>query len=192
MPMLRRVDWEKYKAGSCGIAVPGCPVQVFSDAPGNVGELLVKGDNVMLGYYKNPNATRDVIDPEGWFHTGDLGTIDKQGYIYIKGRSKNMILGPSGQNIYPEEIEDMYMNLPLVSEVLVVERERKLVALVYPDYDAGKSAGLNQQQVLAHLEDDRKKINEMLPGYSQISKLEIRTEEFEKTPKRSIRRGLYK
>ena len=179
-------------AGSCGIAVPGCPVQVFSDAPGNVGELLVKGDNVMLGYYKNPNATRDVIDPEGWFHTGDLGTIDKQGYIYIKGRSKNMILGPSGQNIYPEEIEDMYMNLPLVSEVLVVERERKLVALVYPDYDAGKSAGLNQQQVLAHLEDDRKKINEMLPGYSQISKLEIRTEEFEKTPKRSIRRGLYK
>ena len=191
-PLISYVDWEKYKAGSCGIAVPGCPVQVFSDAPGNVGELLVKGDNVMLGYYKNPNATRDVIDPEGWFHTGDLGTIDKQGYIYIKGRSKNMILGPSGQNIYPEEIEDMYMNLPLVSEVLVVERERKLVALVYPDYDAGKSAGLNQQQVLAHLEDDRKKINEMLPGYSQISKLEIRTEEFEKTPKRSIRRGLYK
>ncbi len=191
-PLISYVDWEKYKAGSCGIAIPGCPVQVFSDAPGNVGELLVKGDNVMLGYYKNPNATRDVIDPEGWFHTGDLGTIDKQGYIYIKGRSKNMILGPSGQNIYPEEIEDMYMNLPLVSEVLVVERERKLVALVYPDYDAGKSAGLNQQQVLAHLEDDRKKINEMLPGYSQVSKLEIRTEEFEKTPKRSIRRGLYK
>ena len=93
---------------------------LFSDAPGNVGELLVKGDNVMLGYYKNPNATRDVIDPEGWFHTGDMGTIDKQGYIYIKGRCKNMILGPSGQNIYPEEIEDMYMNQPLVSEVLVV------------------------------------------------------------------------
>ena len=116
----------------------------------------------------------------------------KQGYIYIKGRSKNMILGPSGQNIYPEEIEDMYMNLPLVSEVLVVERDRKLVALVFPDYEAGKTAGLNQQQVLAHLEDDRKKINEILPGYSQIAKLEIRTEEFEKTPKRSIRRGLYK
>ncbi|MBR4594506.1 MAG: AMP-binding protein, partial [Bacteroidaceae bacterium] len=191
-PLISYVDWEKYKAGSCGIAIPGCPVEVFSDAPGNVGELLVKGDNVMLGYYKNPNATRDVIDPEGWFHTGDLGTIDKQGYIYIKGRSKNMILGPSGQNIYPEEIEDMYMNLPMVSEVLVVERDRKLVALVFPDYDAGKSAGLNQQQVLAHLEEDRKKINEMLPGYSQVAKLEIRTEEFEKTPKRSIRRGLYK
>jgi len=191
-PLISYVDWEKYRAGSCGIAIPGCPVEVFSDAPGNIGELLVRGDNVMLGYYKNPNATRDVIDPEGWFHTGDLGTIDKQGYIYIKGRSKNMILGPSGQNIYPEEIEDMYMNLQLVSEVLVVERDRKLVALVFPDYEAGKAAGLNQQQVLAHLEDDRKKINEMLPGYSQVSKLEIRTEEFEKTPKRSIRRGLYK
>ena len=191
-PLISYVDWEKYKPGSCGIAVDGCPVEVFSDSPDNIGELLVKGDNVMLGYYKNPNATRDVIDPEGWFHTGDLGTIDKQGYIYIKGRSKNMILGPSGQNIYPEEIEDMYMNLPLVSEVLVVERDRKLVALVFPDYEAGKTAGLNEQQVLAKLEDDRKKINEILPGYSQVAKLEIRTEEFEKTPKRSIRRGLYK
>ena len=191
-PLISYVDWEKYKAGSCGIAVPGCPVEVFSDAPGNVGELLVKGDNVMLGYYKNPNATRDVIDPEGWFHTGDMGTIDKQGYIYIKGRCKNMILGPSGQNIYPEEIEDLYMNQQLVSEVLIVERERKLVALVLPDYDAGKAAGLNEQQVLAQLEEDRKKINTMLPGYSQVSKLEIRTEPFERTPKRSIRRFLYK
>ena len=191
-PLISYVDWEKYKAGSCGIAVPGCPVEVFSDAPGNVGELLVKGDNVMLGYYKNPNATRDVIDPEGWFHTGDMGTIDKQGYIYIKGRCKNMILGPSGQNIYPEEIEDLYMNQQLVSEVLIVERERKLVALVLPEYDAGKAAGLNEQQVLAQLEEDRKKINAMLPGYSQVSKLEIRTEPFERTPKRSIRRFLYK
>jgi len=191
-PLISYVDWEKYKPGSCGIAVDGCPVEVFSDAPGNIGELLVKGDNVMLGYYKNPNATRDVIDPEGWFHTGDMGTIDKQGYIFIKGRCKNMILGPSGQNIYPEEIEDMYMNLQLVSEVLVVDRERKLVALVLPDYDAGKSAGLNEQQVLAKLEEERKKINEMLPGYSQVSKLEIRTEPFERTPKRSIRRFLYK
>jgi long-chain acyl-CoA synthetase len=191
-PLISYVDWEKYKAGSCGIAVPGCPVEVFSDAPGNVGELLVKGDNVMLGYYKNPNATRDVIDPEGWFHTGDMGTIDKQGYIYIKGRCKNMILGPSGQNIYPEEIEDLYMNQQLVSEVLIVERERKLVALVLPDYDAGKAASLNEQQVLAQLEEDRKKINTMLPGYSQVSKLEIRTEPFERTPKRSIRRFLYK
>ena len=157
-----------------------------------MGELLVKGDNVMLGYYKNPNATRDVIDPEGWFHTGDMGTIDKQGYIYIKGRCKNMILGPSGQNIYPEEIEDMYMNQPMVSEVLIVDRERKLVALVLPDYEAGKAAGLNEQQVLARLEEDRKKINDMLPAYSQVSKLEIRTEPFERTPKRSIRRFLYK
>ncbi len=191
-PLISYIDWEKYKAGSCGVAVPGCPVEVFSTAPGEMGELLVKGDNVMLGYYKNPNATRDVIDPEGWFHTGDMGTIDKQGYIYIKGRCKNMILGPSGQNIYPEEIEDMYMNQPMVSEVLIVDRERKLVALVLPDYEAGKAAGLNEQQVLARLEEDRKKINDMLPAYSQVSKLEIRTEPFERTPKRSIRRFLYK
>lgn len=191
-PLISYVDWEKYKAGSCGVAVPGCPVEVFSTAPGEMGELLVKGDNVMLGYYKNPNATRDVIDPEGWFHTGDMGTIDKQGYIYIKGRCKNMILGPSGQNIYPEEIEDMYMNQPMVSEVLIVDRDRKLVALVLPDYEAGKAAGLNEQQVLARLEEDRKKINDMLPAYSQVSKLEIRTEPFERTPKRSIRRFLYK
>lgn len=191
-PLISYIDWEKYKAGSCGVAVPGCPVEVFSTAPGEMGELLVKGDNVMLGYYKNPNATRDVIDPEGWFHTGDMGTIDKQGYIYIKGRCKNMILGPSGQNIYPEEIEDMYMNQPMVSEVLIVDRDRKLVALVLPDYEAGKAAGLNEQQVLARLEEDRKKINDMLPAYSQVSKLEIRTEPFERTPKRSIRRFLYK
>ena len=191
-PLISYIDWEKYKAGSCGVAVPGCPVEVFSTAPGEMGELLVKGDNVMLGYYKNPNATRDVIDPEGWFHTGDMGTIDKQGYIYIKGRCKNMILGPSGQNIYPEEIEDMYMNQPMVSEVLIVDRERKLVALVLPDYEAGKAAGLNEQQVLARLEEDRKKINDMLPAYSQVSKLEIRTEPCERTPKRSIRRFLYK
>ena len=191
-PLISYIDWEKYKAGSCGVAVPGCPVEVFSTAPGEMGELLVKGDNVMLGYYKNPNATRDVIDPEGWFHTGDMGTIDKQGYIYIKGRCKNMILGPSGQNIYPEEIEDMYMNQPMVSEVLIVDRERKLVALVLPDYEAGKAAGLNEQQVLARLEEDIKKINDMLPAYSQVSKLEIRTEPFERTPKRSIRRFLYK
>lgn len=191
-PLISYIDWEKYRAGSCGVAIPGCPVEVFSTAPGEMGELLVKGDNVMLGYYKNPNATRDVIDPEGWFHTGDMGTIDKQGYIYIKGRCKNMILGPSGQNIYPEEIEDMYMNQPMVSEVLVVDRDRKLVALVLPDYEAGKAAGLNEQQVLARLEEDRKKINDMLPAYSQVAKLEIRTEPFERTPKRSIRRFLYK
>jgi len=191
-PLISYQDWEQYKAGSCGVAIPGCTVEVFSDAPGNVGELLVKGDNVMLGYYKNPNATRDVIDPEGWFHTGDMGTIDKQGNIFIKGRCKNMILGPSGQNIYPEEIEDFYANKPMVSEVLVVERQGKLVALVLPDYEAGKAAGLSEEQVLARLEEDRKAVNELLPAYSQVSKLEIRTEPFERTPKRSIRRFLYK
>lgn len=191
-PLISYQDCDKYKAQSCGVAIPGCRVEVFSDSPDSVGELLVKGDNVMLGYYKNPNATRDVIDPEGWFHTGDIGTIDRHGNIYIKGRCKNMILGPSGQNIYPEEIEDLYANIKYLQEVLVVARDRKLVALVLPDYEAGKSAGLNSQQVLAQLEEGRKKVNEMLPLYAQVAKLEIRTEPFERTPKKSIRRFLYK
>ena len=192
-PLISYVDWEKYRRGSCGVAIPGTQVDVFSNnRKNNVGELLVKGDNVMLGYYKNPNATRDVIDPEGWFHTGDMGTIDRQGNIFIKGRCKNMILGPSGQNIYPEEIEDIVNNVKYVAESLVVDRSGKLVALIVPDYEAGKSDGLTGEQVRKSLDDSRKTINEQLPNYSQLSKMEYRSEPFEKTPKKSIRRFLYK
>jgi long-chain acyl-CoA synthetase len=158
-----------------------------------VGELLVKGDNVMLGYYKNPNATRDVIDPEGWYHTGDMGLIDRQGNIFIKGRCKDMILGPSGQNIYPEELEEVINNnVKYVTESLVVDRKHRLVALIVPDFEAGKADGLTAKQIREHIVDSRKEINEQLPMYSQISKIEIRTEPFEKTPKNSIRRFLYK
>jgi long-chain acyl-CoA synthetase len=152
----------------------------------------VKGPNVMLGYYKNPNATRDVIDPEGWYHTGDMGLIDKDGNIYIKGRCKNMILGPSGQNIYPEEIEDHLDNMPYVVESLVVERNHKLVALVLPDRDAAYSEGLKDEDIEKRLEENRKTLNELLPTYSQVSEIEIRKEPFERTPKKSIRRFLYK
>ena len=192
-PLVSYADWERYAPGSCGVPIAGCTVSVFSDNPSsNVGELLVKGDNVMLGYYKNPNATRDAIDPEGWFHTGDMGLIDGNGNIFIKGRCKNMILGPSGQNIYPEEIEDMINNLPLVVENLVVERDRKLVALVLPDFEAMKAAGLSSLDLAAKMEDERRRLNGLLPSYSQISKFQIRTEPFERTPKNSIRRFLYK
>jgi long-chain acyl-CoA synthetase len=193
-PLISYVDWEKYKRGSCGVAMTGCTVDVFSDnRRDNVGELLVKGDNVMLGYYKNPNATRDVIDPEGWYHTGDMGLIDRQGNIFIKGRCKDMILGPSGQNIYPEELEEVINNnVKYVTESLVVDRKHRLVALIVPDFEAGKADGLTAKQIREHIVDSRKEINEQLPMYSQISKIEIRTEPFEKTPKNSIRRFLYK
>lgn len=192
-PLISYSDWQKYKPGSCGVAIEGTQVDVFSeDKTKDVGELLVKGDNVMLGYYKNPNATRDVIDPEGWYHTGDMGLVDKAGNIFIKGRSKNMILGASGQNIYPEELEDMINNLPYVEESLVVGRGTRLVALVLPNYEAGCQDGLTDEQVLTSLEEGKKHVNSLLPSYSQIAEFEIRTEPFERTPKRSIRRFLYK
>lgn len=192
-PLISYCDWEKYRQGSCGIALPDTIVDVFSeDKSKEVGELLVKGDNVMLGYYKNPNATRDVIDPEGWYHTGDMGLVDKNGNIFIKGRCKNMILGASGQNIYPEELEDMINNLPYVEESLVVDRGHRLVALVLPSYEAGCQDGLTDEQVLLALEEGKKQVNALLPAYSQIAEFEIRTEPFERTPKKSIRRFLYK
>lgn len=192
-PLIAYSDWEDYKQGSCGVFIPGTQVDIFSsDKTREVGEILVKGPNVMLGYYKNPNATRDVIDPEGWYHTGDMGLIDKDGHIYIKGRCKNMILGPSGQNIYPEEIEDHLDNMPYVVESLIVERNHKLVALVLPDRDAAYSEGLKDEDIEKHLEENRKTLNELLPTYSQVSEIEIRKEPFERTPKKSIRRFLYK
>lgn len=185
-------DWRTFRLGSCGKAVDRIELKIDSSDPKRiVGEILVRGANVMQGYYKNKEATAAALDPEGWLHTGDLGILDESGYLYIKGRSKNMILGPSGQNIYPEEIEDKLNIMPYVAESLVVEHEGKLVALIYPDFEAAKAAKLSDETLTRQLEHNRKQLNEILPGYSQISRIRIRQEEFEKTPKRSIKRYLY-
>jgi long-chain acyl-CoA synthetase len=156
-----------------------------------VGEIMVKGENVMLGYYKNEEATKAIFTEDGWMRTGDLGVIDKQGNIFIRGRSKNMILGPSGQNIYPEEIEDKVNNLPYVIESVVVSRDNKLVALVYIDTEA-IAKEQPEKKAAEIMEQNRLAVNKIMPGYCGISAFEIVKEEFEKTPKRSIKRFLYK
>jgi long-chain acyl-CoA synthetase len=167
-------------------------VKILSKDPQHeVGEIVCRGMNVMLGYYKNPEATAAVLDKEGWLHTGDLGVIDAEGNLFIKGRSKNMLLGPSGQNIYPEEIEEKINSLPYVSESIVVQREDKLVALIHPDYDEATLNHLDEADVTRIMEENRVALNPQLPAYAQITKVEIFKEEFEKTPKKSIRRFLY-
>lgn len=192
-PLLSYDDWQTFKQGSCGKAVPRVELRIDSDDPQHVvGEILAKGDCVMTGYYKNPEATAAALDKEGWLHTGDLGLIDADGYLFIKGRCKNMILGPSGQNIYPEEIEDRLNNMMYVTESIVVEQEGKLVALVYPDFDAVNADQISDTDLPKILETNLKELNHLLPAYSQISKIKIYNEEFEKTPKRSIKRFLYK
>ena len=145
----------------------------------------------MLGYYKNEEATRETLDSEGWYHTGDLGTMDYDGNVFINGRSKNMLLGPSGQNIYPEEIEDKLNSMAMVVESVVVQRDNKLVGLVYPDYDEAKNMNFNEADIVNIMEQNRTQLNEQLPAYEKITEIEIRKEEFEKTPKRSIKRFLY-
>lgn len=191
-PIIAYASHDEIRIGSCGKIVKRLQLQINSEDPYTVpGEILVKGENVMLGYYKNEEATEAVIEEDGWMHTGDLGVIDREGFIYIKGRSKNMILGPSGQNIYPEEIENRLNNLPFVSESLVVESNSRLVALVFPDADAVKSQGLKDEELHRHFEKKRHEINKQLPTFCQISALKIRNEEFEKTPKKSIKRFLY-
>lgn len=191
-PAISYDDWKTFKPGSCGKAVDRMEIRInSSDSENIVGEILVRGSNIMDGYYKNPEATKATIDPDGWLHTGDLGIIDKQGYLFIKGRSKNMILGPSGQNIYPEEIEDRLNALPYVSESLVVEYDAKLIAHVYPDYEQAKKDKISEEALKKIMEDNRKLANTMLPMYSQIARLKVRETEFEKTPKRSIKRYLY-
>ena len=192
-PIIGYADWKEYKLGSCGKAVPRMEVKIDSEDPEHVvGEILTRGDNVMLGYYKNPEATAQVLDKDGWMHTGDLGIIDKDGYITIKGRSKNMLLGPSGQNIYPEEIEDKLSNMPYVCENIVIQQgDHKLAALIYPDFDAAYHDGLDEEAIKKALEANRVALNAELPAYSQIAKIKIYQEEFEKTPKKSIKRFLY-
>ena len=191
-PIICYEDWRRFKPGSCGKAVPRMDVQVLSSDPENiVGEIVCKGPNVMLGYYKNEEATREVIDKDGWLHTGDLALMDAEGNVTIKGRSKNLLLGASGQNIYPEEIEDKLNNLPYVSESIIVQQNEKLVGLVYPDFDDAFAHGLKNEDIERVMEENRVALNAMLPTYSQISKMKIYPEEFEKTPKKSIKRYLY-
>ena len=192
-PIIGYSDWKTFVPTSCGKPALHQEVRIDSVDPENVpGEILTKGPNVLLGYYKNEEATRQVLDADGWFHTGDLGTMDADQNIYIKGRSKNMLLGSNGQNIYPEEIEDKLNSLPLVSECLVVQRGEKLVGLVYPDLEEAKELGLNDADIKNLMEENKKQLNEINPAYCKLSDIEILEEEFVKTPKRSIKRYLYK
>ena len=185
-------DWKNFVPGSCGRAALHMEVKINSSAPSIVpGEILTRGLNVMLGYYKNEEATREAIDEEGWYHTGDLGTMDANGNVFIKGRSKNMLLGANGQNIYPEEIEDKLNSLPLVIESIVIQKEDKLVGLVHPDYDEMKNLGLSNDDLDKIMEQNRLELNSVMPAYSKISVIKLHEEEFEKTPKKSIKRFLY-
>ena len=192
-PIICYRDWQTFAPGSCGRAALHMEVKIDSPDPAHVpGEILARGLNVMLGYYKNDEATRETIDRDGWYHTGDLGTMDYDGNVFINGRSKNMLLGPSGQNIYPEEIEDKLNSMTLVVESIVVQRNNKLVALVYPDYDEAKNLKFTAEDIRNVMEQNRNGLNEMIPAYEKITEIEIREDEFEKTPKRSIKRYLYK
>lgn len=191
-PIICYRDWHTFAQGSCGQAAYHMEVKINSKDPAHVpGEILARGLNVMLGYYKNEEATKETIDKDGWYHTGDLGTMDHDGNVYINGRSKNMLLGSNGQNIYPEEIEDKLNSMALVVESVVVQRDTKLVGLVYPDYDEAKSRNLNEKDIKNIMEQNRQQLNEQLPAYEKITEIEIRTEEFVKTPKKSIKRFLY-
>ena len=192
-PILSYDGWRTFKQGSCGKAVPRMELRIDSmDPQHEVGEILAKGDCVMDGYYKNEEATQEALDNEGWLHTGDMGVIDSDGYLHIRGRCKNMILSANGQNIYPEEIEDKLNNMPFVSESIVVDREGKLVALVVPDTDQVETEKLTEEQLAEAMTENLKELNRQLPAYSQLGSYELFREEFEKTPKRSIKRFLYK
>jgi AMP-binding enzyme family protein len=191
-PIICYEDYKHFVPGSCGKAARNMMVKIDSPDPENVpGEILAKGPNVMLGYYKNEEATATTLDKEGWYHTGDLGTMDGDGNVFIKGRSKNMLLGASGQNIYPEEIEDKLNSLALVSESVVVQKGNKLIGLVYPDFDEAQSLNLGRKELEEIMEQNRQELNAMIPAYSKISEIRIHDEEFEKTPKKSIKRFLY-
>ncbi len=192
-PLVKYEWWETQRPHSCGRLVDGMTAKVDSPDPAHIpGILHVKGANVMQGYYKNPSATAEALDKDGWLDTGDICTIDEDGYVYLRGRDKNMILSSSGQNVYPEEIEIKLNNLPLVAESVVVERNGKIVALVHPDYDAGRKLGMTEETIEKRATENLKELNKMLPPYSRVNSIEIQKEAFEKTPKQSIRRFLYK
>ncbi len=191
-PLISYAGWKETKVESAGRLVDTLVVKIDSPDPYNeIGEIMVKGDNLMQGYYKNEKATKEVLDDEGWLHTGDLGVIDKENFIFIKGRSKSMILGPSGQNIYPEEIEDKINNMSFVAEAVVVDKDEKLVALIYPDKDRMQKEGVDENSLKEIMEKHRKNLNAIVPAYMKVSEFRIHDNEFEKTPKRNIRRFLY-
>ncbi len=191
-PIICYADYKTFAPGSCGRAALHMEVKIASPDPANVpGEILARGLNVMLGYYKNEEATQQTLDKDGWYHTGDLGTMDYQGNVFIKGRSKNMLLSANGQNIYPEEIEDKLNSMALVVESVVIQKEDKLVALIYPDYDEAKNIGLSNDDLLKIMEQNRQELNQALPAYCKISAIKLQKEEFAKTPKKSIKRFLY-
>ena len=191
-PIICSSRWETLKLASCGKATTRMEVRIDSPDPKtHAGEIVCRGMNMMLGYYKNPEATAQIIDANGWLHTGDLGTIDDEGYVTVRGRSKNLLLTSSGQNIYPEEIESKLNNMPYVAESLIVLQHDKLVALIYPDFDDAFARGLQQADIIKVMEANRVELNQQLPNYSQISKVKIHFEEFEKTAKKSIKRFMY-
>lgn len=191
-PIIAYDGHDTFVPGSCGKAAPNMEVKILSSDPEHVpGEIICRGPNVMLGYYKNEKLTEETIDKDGWMYTGDLGIMDKDGNIFIKGRSKSLILGPSGQNIYPEEIEESLNNMNLVNESVVISENEKLVALVYPDFDEAMRQNMTEEQIAAVMEQNRTELNATLPAYEQISQIRIYHEEFEKTPKKSIKRFLY-
>jgi long-chain acyl-CoA synthetase len=191
-PLISYASWDSTKLGASGRAVDTLEVTIDSPDPQNqLGEIILRGENVMLGYYKNEKATKDIIDEKGWMHTGDLGIIDKEGNIFIKGRSKTMILGPSGKNIFPDEIEAIINNKDYIAESLVISEENKLVGLIFPDYEMMKRDNISEEQLITILDATKKEVNEKIPDFMAVSKFRIHPEEFVKTPKRSIKRFLY-
>ena len=191
-PLISYASWDTTKLGASGRAVDTLEVTIDSaDPQKQLGEIILRGDNVMLGYYKNEKATKEIIDDKGWMHTGDLGIIDKEGNIFIKGRSKTMILGPSGKNIFPDEIEAIINNMDYIAESLVIAEDNKLIGLIFPDYEMMKRDNISEEQLITILDEAKKKVNEKIPEFMAVSKFRIHPEEFAKTPKRSIKRFLY-
>ena len=191
-PIITYDDWTVEKLYSCGKNAPNLEIKIDSSDQANVpGEILVKGANVFLGYFKNEEATAEVFTEDGWFRTGDMGVIDSEGSLFIKGRSKCMILGPSGQNIYPEEVEAVINSQPYVVDSLVVEDDGGLTALIYPDFQQGARDGMNQAAFVKYIEDILPELNKELPNYARLKKIKVMSEDFERTPKKSIKRYLY-
>ena len=192
-PLITFSDYKDFVPGSCGLPVKHMEVRIDSDESQNTpGEVLARGMNTMLGYYKNEEATRAVLDADGWYHTGDLGTMSADGHVFIRGRIKNMLLGSNGQNVYPEEIEDKLNSMAYVNESLIVQKGDKLIGLVHPDYDEAKAMDFSEDDLVSIMEQNRLKLNEQLPPFCKISELRLHEDEFVKTPKKSIKRYLYK
>ncbi|MDY5125861.1 MAG: AMP-binding protein [Prevotella sp.] len=192
-PLITFSDHTDFVPGSCGTPVDHMEVKILSSDPQNIaGEIVARGTNTMLGYYKNEEATRQALDEEGWYHTGDLATMSADGHVFIRGRIKNMLLGSNGQNVYPEEIEDKLNSMAMVNESIVIQRENKFVALVYPDIEEAHNMGFTQEDLENIMEQNRQELNSLLPAYSQLASIQLHEEEFAKTPKKSIKRYLYK